>query len=274
VEKARFPLLFFLGIPAAIGFFLGWMGAGEASQWPRTAAINVWVVLSIGGWFAAHMGTSLFARLLGPRGWPLTAVLALGVITSGMIAVPFNYLVGELFSQVGFATKGLEALATYSPERALDALVGPLLLWTVVNLIIARVREQPHYGYPWKKEVPEAPLEAAPVQLASPKFLTRVRPAVRGDVLALQAELHYVRVFTARGEDLILYRFSDAVEEMGEAGLQVHRSWWISREAAIGGGRSPRPYLLLSNGTQVPVSRSRISECRPLMQRTGATLSD
>lgn len=274
IGRLRFPALFFGGIPVAIGFLFGWMGAGESSHWSKPAAITVWIVICIGGWLAAHLGTSLAARLLRPRGWPLAAVLALGVSASGIVAVPFNYLVGELFAQAGFATKGLEALANYRPAQALDALVGPLLLWTVINLIIAHLRSEPHYGYAAAVDV-EPPTEPQTESRPAPKFMQRVRPGLRSDVLALQAELHYVRVFTAAGDDLILYRFSDAVREMAGAGMQVHRSWWVSRDAVRSGGMAPRPYLLLCNGAKVPVSRSWISDCRPLLEslrsHTGAS---
>jgi hypothetical protein len=271
VVKFRFPSIFFVGIPAAVGFLLGWMGAGESSHWPKSAAVTVWIVICMGGWLAAHMGTSLMARLLAPRGWPLIAVLALGVISSGVVAVPFNFLVGELFAQAGFKTRGFEALANYSAAQALDALVGPLLLWTAINLIVFSVRDEPHYGF--KRS--GAPVHSTPALLverrSEPEFMKRVRLELRGEVLALQAELHYVRVFTTAGDDLILYRFSDAVEEMADAGMQVHRSWWVSREALVGGAMSPRPHLLLSNGSKVPVSRSRIQECRAFLSSRPAS---
>ncbi len=80
----------------------------------------------------------------------------------------------------------------------------------------------------------------------------------RGQILALSAEKHYVRVITDRGEDLVLMRFADAVALCGKlGGLQVHRSHWV-RRAAIrevrkrdGGGE-----LHLVTGHRLPVSRS------------------
>jgi hypothetical protein len=115
----------------------------------------------------------------------------------------------------------LEALATYSPERALDALVGPLLLWTVVNLIIARVREQPHYGYPWKKDGAGGAARSSAGAACLPEIPDAGPPCRSRRRARAPGRASLCRVFTARGEDLILYRFSDAVEEMGEAGLQV-----------------------------------------------------
>ena len=82
--------------------------------------------------------------------------------------------------------------------------------------------------------------------------------AVRSDVLALQAEDHYVRVHTQLGSELLLMRFSDAISELdGLAGMRVHRSWWVADDAIVDTvRRARRTILVLSNSTEVPVSRS------------------
>nr|QQZ51292.1 LytTR family transcriptional regulator DNA-binding domain-containing protein [Phenylobacterium glaciei] len=69
-------------------------------------------------------------------------------------------------------------------------------------------------------------------------------------------EDHYVRVHTAVRSELILMRLSDAVARTGREGLQVHRSWWVARDAVtevIRDGRNLR--LKLLNGLEVPVAR-------------------
>lgn len=83
-------------------------------------------------------------------------------------------------------------------------------------------------------------------------------PDRRGTLLALAAEDHYLRVYTDRGEALILRRFGDAVEDIaGLDGLQVHRGWWVAKDAVRGSEREgERTFLVLSNGVRVPVSRS------------------
>lgn len=94
--------------------------------------------------------------------------------------------------------------------------------------------------------------------VAAPRFLLRVPTRLGRDLLCLQAEDHYVRVHTALGDDLVLHRFSDAVEELdGMPGLQVHRSWWIA-EAAVADviRRDRKTWLRLRNGLEVPVSRT------------------
>lgn len=112
---------------------------------------------------------------------------------------------------------------------------------------------------------PLAPPPGAPQpSTASPRLLARLPARLGGEVLALQAEDHYVRVHTRLGSDLLLMRFSDAVEGLGALqGERVHRSWWVARgavEAAKSRGR--RLTLTLANGLEVPVTRGAAAKLR------------
>ncbi len=89
-------------------------------------------------------------------------------------------------------------------------------------------------------------------------FLKRLPIALGKQLYALQAEDHYIRVYTAAGDDLVLYRFSDAMEELrGYSGMQVHRSWWVAEDALADVARHDRKvFLVLKNGVEAPVSRT------------------
>ena len=111
----------------------------------------------------------------------------------------------------------------------------------------------PRYGFTPATE--PRPALARPSESAS--FIARLPAHLGVDILALEAEQHYLRVHTANGSDLILYRLSDAVRELGVRGTQVHRSFWVAAEAITKVcGSSAAPKLLLRNGMEVPVSRS------------------
>jgi DNA-binding LytR/AlgR family response regulator len=77
-------------------------------------------------------------------------------------------------------------------------------------------------------------------------------------------EDHYVRAHGPEGSALILMRMRDAVAELdGMAGLQVHRSWWVAREAVERVEKEgDRVRLRLVNGMTVPVARSQIGAVR------------
>lgn len=102
---------------------------------------------------------------------------------------------------------------------------------------------------------------AAPSGERGDQLMKRLKPEVRGELLALEMEDHYLRVHTARGNDLILHRLSDALDEVaGLDGLQVHRSYWVARAAVREVERDGRRLrLVLTNGLKVPVSRNNVA---------------
>ena len=60
-------------------------------------------------------------------------------------------------------------------------------------------------------------------------------------------------------------RLSDAVARTGREGPQVHRAWWVARDAVtevIRDGRNLR--LKLLNGLEVPVARRSVARLKAL----------
>lgn len=104
-----------------------------------------------------------------------------------------------------------------------------------------------------------AQTHAAPAGAPAPVFLQRLPAKLRGaDLYAIEAEDHYLRLHTSRGEDLILMRLADALGELeGMEGAQVHRSWWVARVAVVEAERGAgRASLTLKSGAVAPVSRT------------------
>lgn len=88
-------------------------------------------------------------------------------------------------------------------------------------------------------------------------FQRRLPIAVRGPLIRIEAQDHYLNVVTQNGQDLILMRLGDAMAELEGKGLQVHRSHWISVQGVSAHRRDKgRDVLVMSDGAQVPVSRS------------------
>lgn len=94
-----------------------------------------------------------------------------------------------------------------------------------------------------------------------PALYERLSPKLRnGDIYALCAEDHYVRVITSKGDDLILMRLSDAIKETAPLkGLSPHRSWWVS-EAGV--DKATKSKLVLHSGQTAPVSRTGLKHVR------------
>lgn len=106
---------------------------------------------------------------------------------------------------------------------------------------------------------------AAPQQATRPALSARLAPALQdAPIQALKSEGHYVRVIIPNRSELVLMRFADAVAEMdGRAGMQVHRSWWIARDAiADSRVREGRLEVRIDDEIWAPVSRTYRSDLR------------
>jgi DNA-binding LytR/AlgR family response regulator len=104
-----------------------------------------------------------------------------------------------------------------------------------------------------------------PATARTPAFLRRIPARLAGgELYALEAEDHYLRVHTSRGDDLVLMRFSDALLELaGLDGLRVHRSWWVARIGVQKIQREgSRMIIHLRDGHVVPVSRTNYGALR------------
>lgn len=105
----------------------------------------------------------------------------------------------------------------------------------------------------------------APERVAAdnkPSFYKLIPPDMRGELVYLAAELHYLSVITTAGRCLILYNLRDAIFELPETmGLQTHRGYWVAlahiRELKRVGRQGA---LTLSNGDIIPVSRRNLAE--------------
>jgi DNA-binding LytR/AlgR family response regulator len=97
-----------------------------------------------------------------------------------------------------------------------------------------------------------------------PEFVSKLPPALRRDILALEAEDHYVRVHTLHGSALVLMRLADAAALIDpRLGLRVHRSWWVAKDAVRALERTPgRAIARLVDDTAVPISRTHLPAAR------------
>jgi len=224
-----------LAITAVAAVFLAFSGAfgsGDASLARRLA---YWGSVMLLGWIWGSAVAALFRFGFGERRHVWARVIGASVT----MALPFS-LVVALFSRWLFG-------ADLGPEDApalLAAVTLVALIMTSVNVLT---------------EQQLTTTTAAELTAAPPRFLERLPLKLRGaEVWAVEAEDHYLRLHTSRGQDLILMRLSDAVAELeGIEGAQVHRSWWVARAAIADARRADgRATLTLKDGSEVPVSRT------------------
>ena len=97
-------------------------------------------------------------------------------------------------------------------------------------------------------------------------FLDRLPPRLGRDVIYLNVSGHYVSAVTAEGSGVILMRFADAVAELGDVGMQVHRSYWVAHRHITGIlRRDERTMVRVTGGHELPVSRTYLTAVRALI---------
>lgn len=272
VERRRLRRLafwFYLGVPLALGFLLGWLQVGRAADWPRSVSLAYWVGVSLLMTPLNALGTAALAPLLRRARSPLFLTLFVGQLLAGYVLIDPVLRGYRALLQASLYAE-LPLTATASLAEFLQRMPSNTLLWVGINLLFYYGLKMPRFGYaaPGSAPGPEVPVGnppavghepalAGPLQVPEPRpvLMERVRPERRGALLALKADGHYLHVHTDAGSDLIIYRLSDAIRELPpEQGAQVHRSWWVAGRAL--GPERHRDRLSLVNGLEVPVSRS------------------
>ena len=89
-------------------------------------------------------------------------------------------------------------------------------------------------------------------------------PADFPPILAVSIEDHYVRVHAEDRSEMLLMPLAKAIELLPDnAGIRVHRSWWVARSAVLSHKREGRDVkLVLVDDLRVPISRNQIKELR------------
>lgn len=216
-------------IAVAVGLVLGWLGPFRTNPtFSLPIRYGFWLTMAVIGFVFIMAAEPLIPARL--RKDTRVELLAVGAAS----AIPMTFVVAWVFSM-------LQPGRSFPPERLL-ALYFPV---AAVQLLIA-FAAAPKWSVPI----------AAPARRDN-ALLGRLPPELGTELIALEAEDHYLRVHTRLGSALILMRLSDAIAAAGpDAGVQVHRSWWVGRDAVERRQRGNRSALTLVNGLTVPIGRT------------------
>ena len=270
-----------LGLPIFVGIVLGANQTRAGAQLPWLFSILYWVALSVSTWLLMAGGTWLAGSLLRPWAPPFWLAWVLGGIAGSLVARPVIYQFAEVFKQW---MDGGQLRAMPPLEFSTQFAVYYMTNWSVILLMWMAAQGLYQYLKPWADRWPE--VEQAYSASNSPEtrpetsnelpsdatkfppskeikyygFLERLPLFIGRDVIALNSEDHYLRVFTLTGDALVLVTISEAIrtlESLGFSGLQVHRSWWISLDAVKQTeARDRKTYAVLNTGLEVPISQT------------------
>ena len=236
-----------IAVVLSIALF-SWLGPfGTATRLEPGTLVAYWAMAIAGNWLIAVTMAPFAIRLFMRAGKPALA----GVLASSVIAaLPGTGVVWSVEWALAEAITSATLLAWIYACVVTIHVVLAYLAWRLVELPL-----QPD-------NVSTSPVVSAP----SP-FLSRLPDRLGEDLLHLHMQDHYVEVATAKGHELVLLRFRDALREVESLdGMQVHRSHWVARHAVSGVvRRDGRIFLDLCNGSRVPVSRS----FQPVLRQNG-----
>jgi hypothetical protein len=232
----------------------------------------------------------LFSRAGRSSRWPLWSLVLGSGAAGALVLTPVYWLIGEGLMQqwLGFPATpddgaapagptirfGLVALGRELTDIALPVIAAwvliswPRLQRLVPPLVAPETRHPDADPDPRPAQGPTA--AALPAPAGTPGAAAdghrapwrAVLPRQLGDdLIAVKSELQYLRVWTTRGSALVLGSLQDVEEGEGDAGLRVHRSWWVhARHVRCVRRRGDGAVCELIDGAVVPVSRRRKAE--------------
>ena len=240
------PLPFWLKHAAAavsLGLLLGFAGPyGTNPALDRPVRYAFWAGLTLFGYLCVLVSGAVIRS--SPALTPLPGWARL-LVAATLSSVPQTLAVAWVFSllQPGRIT---------TPAQLPALFFAVLAIQLVIAFVAALVSQR------------SEPASVKPVEEISSPFLDRLPPHLRGDLIALEAQDHYLKVHTGSGSTMVLSRLSDAIAQLrGVDGLQVHRSWWVADAAVVAVRRDGGALTLkLRNGIEAPVSRTYLQAVR------------
>lgn len=248
-QRLKWPLARRAAPVLGLGVLLGFAGPFGAYP-PLSAPVRYafWIGMVFAGYAAA-----LAAEKLVPETSTPSPELRLGAVALAS-AVPLTFVAAWVipFVRPGHVYQPLQLPALFGAVAAVQLAIT----FTLLRKPSAPLRPPPAPSGDTSGSFPRALLSRLPNRLGD-------------EIVALEAEDHYLRVHTTLGSDLVLMRLSDAIAAIEpDLGLQVHRSWWVAQDAICEIIRSEqRFHLKLRNGLSVPVGRTYSAAVRSRASR-------
>lgn len=256
-------IAYFVGVPLVVATYAG------LNNWEIRHALGVWLTLAfyashafVPWWFTCAC-TFLAKHLLSTFRPPWLLLLLLGHIASSLTVLPYTNWITAIF-ETPLAAEQQHPFTTYLSLDYWNYLLRAGVIWFGINFLFDRFLRLPLYRYVIPRGYDTGAGTEAPQTIDAsdwgdhvPGFIQRLPLMLAPeDVLAIKAEQHYVKVITPDKNYMVLYRFSDAINELSSRpGQQVHRSYWTHTDAIKAVNAKAKDfYVLLENGEKIPVS--------------------
>ena len=195
--------------------------------------------------------------------WIQTAISG---VVAALLFVPIGYFLDIVFA-IPEDEVSMGILRGLLDEAA-GVVVPVTVTWLALNApwILQLDFSKRYTETPTQENVGRADISSRDSQQPT-RFLQELRDRTSGELISISSELHYVRVVTTDCEVMFLYNLKDALEELpADAGVQIHRSHWVSRRHVRDLTRNNGNWeCTLSNGKILPISRRKYSEIKDVL---------
>lgn len=236
-------------IPLGMAVFLTLIGAFGTDKLGMIKSFSYWIVSLLGGHFIA---TCLDYGITKLSLQNIILEWILMFVSVSLIMIFFVWWLNSLFFEA--------PLNLISFNRLIVPVIVVSAAMTIVYALAAKTPLQSH-GHIMDKAA--NPILNPP----RPIIFDRLEPRFQqAEIFAVQAEDHYLKIYTSKGETMILMRLMDAVMALeGIEGTQVHRSWWVAKSAISQTLRHQgRTIFALKSGLRVPISRRYIQALKDM----------
>lgn len=243
-----------------VGWFVGGMGllltvfeTGPYSDLPMWAAFLMWSALLFAG-SAILIGVAVASILAGlSMPWPLICA----VLFLPLLLAPFSLLIGLMSGTDRLSGSLSNGIVISLLDEATNLALPSVFLSSALCVFAVWFGKLLQANSDNSGEKSEEIVQRPRLREAIPTLPTRLGE----DIVRVEAQDHYISVFTSSGQATLKMSFSDCVDRLQDfSGAQCHRSHWVSFSHIQEIHRSGSAYTcILRDGTSIPVSRRRRS---------------
>jgi len=246
------PIQYFLGVGVIIGLLFSMIADGDetvSAIFPQVLQWQLQVLIPLFILIALHTLLHKYPKFDALNPW---LKLFISGVVGALIFTPMAMWIDGIY---GESTK-IKLGSAYIHE--FSSVAPPIICsWVAMNapwlLGFQLVRN-------YQEVVENDTAQVQTTQLAQPEFYQLLPFELRGDLVYLKAELHYLKVVTSKGSSLILFNLKDAIEQISQTvGISTHRSYWVAKNAIkefVKQGRQGK--VICTTGDEIPVSRSQL----------------
>jgi hypothetical protein len=279
VRNSWIFFLYFSGVSLTLAFTA--LAPASSQNLDVLPRLTFWAVHNAAALALLSVAQLAIARTRRLGATPPVFQVAMAGLLGAALFTPVALALDALFAPLGMAVVD-EASLLNNLVHEFAALAPPLwLIWGVLNaprLFRLQQDAAPAGRAPGDPVAhgPDKPPALAPEIDREPgllrEFWERIPGRLGTDIVALTAELHYLRVYTIRGDALIFMAFGRAVETLEAArGFQIHRSHWVALAHVVDveqqGGRL---FCVLDTGLRLPVSRANRTAFRAALGKAAS----